>query len=114
MDPLTPDAFASRIIDACAGSDVVEDYDLQIHENVVVRSRIRLIHGFIDVYKNFQTDTTAYAWIADEARVFGADNTGGWHRHPYGRVAEHEPCEPVGIESFLEDVETIAAKQDLL
>lgn len=37
MDPLTPDAFASRIIDACAASDVVEDYDLQIHDNVVVR-----------------------------------------------------------------------------
>jgi hypothetical protein len=34
--------------------------------------------GFVDIFYNEETHTTAYALIRTERRVFGADNTGGW------------------------------------
>ncbi len=34
--------------------------------------------GFMDVFYNEETHTTAFALILADRRVFGADNTGGW------------------------------------
>jgi len=47
--------------------------------------------GFIDAFYNEQTDTIVYALIQDDQRVFGADNTGGWHIHPFDNPADHQP-----------------------
>lgn len=41
------------------------------------------VGGFIDAFYNEQTGTTAFALIREDRRVFGADNTGGWHMHPF-------------------------------
>lgn len=46
--------------------------------------------GFIDAFYNEQTDTTAYTWIQRGRRVFGADNTGGWHLHPFNAPQQHQ------------------------
>lgn len=73
----------SLIIDVCADSDIVEDYEIDIHENIVLRCRIDLIHGFVNVYANFETNKKAFAWVVEGKRIFGADNTGEWHIHPY-------------------------------
>jgi hypothetical protein len=45
--------------------------------------------GFIDVFYNEQTGTTAFALIQQNRRVFGADNTGGWHVHPFRDPSLH-------------------------
>lgn len=97
--------YASRIIDVCAGSSVVVDYDLEVFENIVVRARIDLEAGFVDVYRNFATDKEAFAWIRDDRRVLGADNTGGWHRHPLDDPERHLPSDPVTLEEFIAEVE---------
>jgi hypothetical protein len=47
--------------------------------------------GFIDIFYNEETYTTAYALIRADRRVFGADNTGGWHVHPFDDPAQHNP-----------------------
>jgi hypothetical protein len=47
--------------------------------------------GFVDVFYNEQTDTLAYALIRNGQRVFGVDNTGGWHRHPFDDPRRHDP-----------------------
>lgn len=49
------------------------------------------IDGFVEVFYNEQTGTTAYALIQSGQRVFGADNTGGWHVHPFDDPARHDP-----------------------
>lgn len=49
------------------------------------------IGGFVEVFYNEQTGTTAYALIQGDQRVFGADNTGGWHVHPFDDPARHNP-----------------------
>lgn len=47
--------------------------------------------GFVDAFCNEQTDTTAFALIREGRRVFGADNTGGWHIHPFADPDSHVP-----------------------
>jgi hypothetical protein len=46
--------------------------------------------GFIDVFYNEQTSTTVYALIRQGRRAFGADNTGGWHVHPFDDPERHD------------------------
>lgn len=47
--------------------------------------------GFIDAFYNEQTGTMAYALIRQGRRAFGADNTGGWHVHPFDDPERHDP-----------------------
>lgn len=101
-----PGDVAASIIDLSATLEVIEDYELEIRENVVLRARMELTRGFIDVYRNFETGTTAYAWVVDEERVYGADNTGGWHRHPIETPDDHVDCDPVDLPSFVRQVES--------
>jgi hypothetical protein len=49
------------------------------------------IGGFIDTFYNEQTHTIAYALVRQGQRVFGADNTGGWHIHPFDKPEHHVP-----------------------
>lgn len=53
------------------------------------------IGGFVDAFYNEQTGTTAFAWIYGGRRVFGADNTGGWHVHPLEAPDQHVPLQHV-------------------
>ena len=56
-----------------------------------VNFRLDIATGdFIDVFFNDQTDTLAFAVIRDGKRIYGADNTGGWHTHPWHRPLSHE------------------------
>lgn len=53
MAEVTPQGFASEIIDLCAASSIVRDYDLQIRDNVVLRCRVHLVEGFVDVERSY-------------------------------------------------------------
>jgi hypothetical protein len=46
--------------------------------------------GFVDAFFNEQTGTIAFALIQEGKRIFGADNTGGWHVHPFDDPEKHE------------------------
>ena len=47
--------------------------------------------GFVDAFYNEQTGTTAFALIQAGRRVFGVDDTGGWHIHPFDEPDRHDP-----------------------
>ena len=66
--------------------------------------------GFVDVFFNEQTGTTAYALIREGRRVFGADSTGGWHLHPSSDPGNHIPL-PATL-SFAEFVAQIEHQGD--
>jgi hypothetical protein len=95
--------IASKIIDLAAEYDEIRDYNIDIHENVVLETRIEFEEGFIDVYRNYKTVKTAFAWIKNQIRIFGADNTGGWHKHPFGKPSKHLSSNPFDIEQFVEE-----------
>ncbi len=61
--------------------------------------------GFVDVFYNEQTGTTAYAWIRADLRVFGADNTGEWHIHPLEDPSQHELLSgPLSLSDFIRQI----------
>jgi hypothetical protein len=63
--------------------------------------------GFIDVFYNEQTGTTAFALIQQNRRVFGADNTGGWHVHPFRDPSLHDALsQPMSFVDFMAEVES--------
>lgn len=74
-----------------------------------INLRIPVSSGqFIDAFFNEQTGRTAFAFIENEKRLFGADNTGGWHVHPFDDPEQHEALkEPM---NFLEFIELIEAR----
>jgi hypothetical protein len=47
--------------------------------------------GFVEVFCNEEAGTIAYAFVRQGQRVFGADNAGGWHVHPFADPARHDP-----------------------
>jgi hypothetical protein len=60
----------------------------------------------IDAYHNEATGRTAYALIKERQRIFGADNTGGWHWHPFDAPDEHvTSADSVPFEAFLDQIE---------
>ena len=64
------------------------------------------VGGFVDAFYNEQTGTTAYALIQHDQRVFGADNTGGWHVHPFEDPTRHDPLPgPMSFVEFIVDIE---------
>ena len=61
---------------------------------------------FIDVFFNEETGRTAYALIKDEKRLFGADDTGGWHVHPFADPDHHAALkEPMTFVEFVKLIE---------
>ena len=46
---------------------------------------------FIDAFFNEVTGTVAFAPVESERRIFGADNTGDWHLHPFEDPSRHDP-----------------------
>lgn len=62
--------------------------------------------GFVDVFYNEETGTRAYALIQSGQRTFGADNTGGWHVHPFGDPARHDLLpKPMSFAEFIAEIE---------
>jgi hypothetical protein len=62
--------------------------------------------GFIDAFYNELTDTMAFAFIREGHRLFGADNTGGWHTHPFADPSRHDPlAEPLSFAEFVGEIE---------
>lgn len=62
--------------------------------------------GFVDAFYNEQTDTMAFAFIREGQRLFGVDNTGGWHIHPFSDPASHDPlADPLSFAEFVDEIE---------
>jgi len=72
---------------------------------IKLRVEVRSI-GFIDVFYNESTGITAYALIQENQRIFGADNTGGWHTHPFAAPDRHDDLlEAMPFADFIAEVE---------
>ncbi len=62
--------------------------------------------GFIDAFHNEYTGTTAFTLIYEDRRIFGADNTGDWHIHPFYNPDLHIPIPRVmSFAEFVADIE---------
>lgn len=76
----------AELVSSLSLLDFVASIDLQT-QAFTLKGRVLLKErGFLEIYFNEQTQTTAVAWIEEERRIWGIDrdNLRGWHRHPQG------------------------------
>jgi len=97
----TTPAFAHRLIEVASQEKKIKTISLNVLDSVIVKARFKLDGKFVDVFYNSQTGTTAYSLIEKGKRVFGVDNTGGWHLHPKDKPDSHKKCKPITFEDFL-------------
>jgi hypothetical protein len=84
--------FEAEVFTVAAASTIYGIPTIRRLMPVSIKVRIPItMGGFVDGYYNESTVTTAYALIQNTQRVFGADNTGGWHLHPFDDPARHDP-----------------------
>lgn len=62
---------------------------------------------FIDIYLNKDTARQDFSLIHKDRRLFGYDNLGDWHRHPYEDVKKHEVCEQPSVKTIFEEMKQI-------
>lgn len=98
--------FENQIVNAAIASSICDIPRVVRLSSTAIKLRVEIITGdFIDAFYNEETNTTAYALIRQGQRVFGADNTGGWHLHPFIDPNRHEHIS--GSLSFVEFVAEI-------
>ncbi len=99
-------AFCSELLSALARADFVESVALQV-EVFVVSGRAFLPQGmYLEVYFNEVTQTTAFALVKEEARIWGVDrdNIRGWHRHPTEDADSHVEIQPISVSDIVEEL----------
>ena len=55
---------------------------------------------FVDVYYNARSSRLDFSTIQAGQRVFGYDNAGGWHFHPFEQPDRHESCPEPTLEQI--------------
>jgi len=101
LDEFERQVFAVAVASAICGIPVVRRLTPSF-----INLRVPLAGGFIEAFHNEQTGTTAYALIQQSQRVFGADNTGGWHIHPLDAPERHDPLPgPMPFAEFVAEIE---------
>lgn len=109
---MTLQEFEQQVFAAALASSISDIPFVRTLTATAISLRILLITPtlvdptFIDAFYNEQTGTTAYALISESKRIFGADNTGGWHVHPFSDPTQHVPIpQPMTFAEFMAAVE---------
>lgn len=106
MVKLNANDFAKYIIDTSVISKIVKTLNIEILENIIVKSRVILVdNSFIGVYYNYENGKISFALIMDEKRIFGADNLDFWHVHPFENPDNHKKSGEITFTEFLKMVE---------
>ncbi|MBP7960597.1 MAG: hypothetical protein KBG20_03510 [Caldilineaceae bacterium] len=72
-----------------------------------IKVRVELVDGdYMDAFFNEVSGRTAFALIDQGERIFGADNAGGWHVHPFASPGDHLPVDaPISFAEFVAVIE---------
>lgn len=94
-----------EILDVCVRSTLITGVTPLLLDEPVLKLRVHLQPSvFIDIFVNVETDKVSFALIKEEQRIFGVDNTRGWHVHSFDAPEEHQLCEVTSFEGFLDQV----------
>jgi len=107
MAGMTLEAFETQVTSACAASPIVVGVSTVASGITWLCLRAHLADGsFVDAFYNEATGRASFALIKDARRIFGADNAGGWHWHPFEAPDTHTPSsETVTLDEFLSRIE---------
>jgi hypothetical protein len=94
MAGITLEQFEVEVTVACAASPAVMGVSVIVSGVTFMCLRAYFAEGvFADAFYNEATDKTSFALIRKGQRILGADNTGGWHWHPFEDPESHMPVE---------------------
>lgn len=112
---MTSSEFATKILKTCTSSSVVVSAFVADTGATWIKIRAFLTDdSFIDAFFNEVTGKIAYAWVKDERRILGVDNTRRWHWHPFTAPETHVPTKsPVSFADFLREVEKHLTPPDI-
>ena len=107
MADLTLEAFESQIASVCDKSPLVVSLTIIASGITWTHHRIFLKDDvFVDAFYNEATGKTSFALIKNSQRIFGADNTGEWHWHPFDSPDSHlSSNKDITIAEFLGEIE---------
>jgi hypothetical protein len=99
--------FEAHVFAVAMASDICDIPAIRRLTATFINLRIDLfVGGFVDAFCNERTGTMAFALIRDDRRVFGADNTGGWHVHPFTSPDRHVPLrDEMSFAEFVAEIE---------
>jgi len=79
---MTIEEFQREVISCALDSPICDIPLVRRITPTSINLRVPLTFGnFVDLFYNEETGTTAFAIIEKGKRIFGADNTDGWHLH---------------------------------
>ena len=89
---VTVDDFQRQVFSDAYRSAICDSPVIELSTKRRIKIHIDLfVGGFVEAYYNQQTETVSYVLIRNGQRVFSADNTGGWHLHPFDDPSAHMP-----------------------
>ncbi len=96
------EAFEEQLIHGL--EKYLREGNLEIFEKSIMRMKARYHVGvslFIDVFYAIRTGKTSFAVVQKGERIFGIDNLGSWHCHPFRKPQNHEFIDEPSIEEIL-------------
>ena len=95
--------FILSLLHSLSSLDFVEKVDFHT-EVFILKGRVILRKNrFLQVYFNELTETTAFALIEEDRRLWGIDfdNIRGWHMHPVGNPEGHHDINSMTIADIM-------------
>jgi len=99
--------FERQIFAVAIDSSICDIPNVRYLTSTSISLRVSIsLGGFIEAFYNERTGTMALALIREGQRVFGVDNTGGWHIHPFSDPARHDSLStPMSFAEFVAQIE---------
>jgi len=98
--------FLQNVIDVCSKFNFVKTIDIVLFDEPVAKARVEIKSNiFIEVFFNGQTQKCSFALIKNNKRIYGVDNTKGWHIHPFEDPKSHVPNETISFSRFMQVLE---------
>ena len=112
--PVTLAEFARKIMSVAMTSSICDIPSVHRLTPTAINLHVPITTGgFVDAFYNEQTGTMVFAFIRRGQRVLGADNTGGWHGHPFAGPGRPDPlAEPMAFAAFVAEIEQRASVND--
>jgi hypothetical protein len=98
---LSIEEFHKQLVDALRNH--LPGGDIEITEMSILRLKVRYhiaVSVFIDIFYAVRTEKVSFAVVQKGKRVFGIDNLGDWHCHPFGKPEDHVSIDEPSIEEI--------------
>lgn len=101
--------FSEDLLQALAKTRLIQRVTLQTEGPIVNGYAYMREDVYLRFYYNENTDTMAFALIAEQQRIWGIDhdNQRGWHNHPADSPTNHVKIDSLSVPEIVSQLEKI-------